>query len=50
VSTEHKDNTTELNDVSTEHKDNTTERNGVSTEHKDITLLNVAMYQLNLKT
>jgi hypothetical protein len=27
VSTEHKDNTTELNDVSTEHKDNTTERN-----------------------
>ena len=50
MSTEHKDNTTELNDMSTEHKDNTTERNDVSTEHKDITLLNVAMYQLNIKT
>jgi hypothetical protein len=28
----------------------TTERNDVSTEHKDIKLLNVMMYQPNIKT
>jgi hypothetical protein len=50
IYTKKKNNTTELHDVTTEYKDKTTERNNVSTEHKDIKLLNVMMYQPNIKT